>query len=197
MTITRSLVERCAEEYRESEALYAVERENVDLLPGAFARDDFGKRDAEWVVRWYYRRFLGAYPDADRRRIEEAFERNEFETVRGAILDAVDAVNADDAGVDDSVDVAAAVDRLTDLAGVDVPVASAFLAFIDPDRFIVVGEREWSVLREHGELDEPYPEPVTVPEYERYLETCRAVAERVDCDLYTLYQTLWRLWKAE
>lgn len=184
MTITRPLVEEHAEAYRESEPLYTVEQENVDLLPAAFERGEFGRRDAEWVVRWYYRRFLGAFPDAERRRIEEAFERNDYEAISEAIAGAVEA---------DTVE--AAIDHLTDLHGVGVPVASAFLMFIDPDRFVVVGEREWHTLHAHEELASPYPDPPTVAEYETYLETCREVADRVGCDLYTLYQALWRLWK--
>ena len=192
MTLTRSLVETEAEAYRREEPLYAVEQENVDLLGNAFARGEFGRRDAEWVVRWYYRRFLGAYPDAERRRVEEAFETNEFEDVRRAIAAAVEAVDGPDAA-DGEADVAAAMERLTALSGVDVPVASAFLLFVDPDRFVVVGEREWGVLHEHDELARPYPDPPTVAEYGTYLDACRELADRFGCDLWTLYRALWRL----
>lgn len=42
------------------------------------------------------------------------------------------------------------VGRLTDLAGVDTCVASAFLQFIEPDRYVVVDEHDvdcWMLYR--------------------------------------------------
>ena len=183
MELTRSIVETTADEYREREPLYPVERESIETFPDAFAAGEFGRRDAEWVVQWYYRRFLGAIPDDRRRGREDRFRRNEFETVRDAITDV--------AAASDPV---ARIDRLTALEGVDVPVASAFLFFTDPERCIVVGEREWTVLADCGELSGPYPESPSVAEYETYLETCRSLADRFDCDAWTLYRALWRLW---
>lgn len=186
MTLTRSTVTAAAAEYREREPLYAVEREQVRTLPAAFADGEFGWRDAEWVVRWYYRRYLGAYPDAERRTAEERFGENDFEEVREVIADVIAAESVSDR-----------VDRLTDLAAVDVPVASAFLLFVDPEAYVVVGPREWAVLREAGELSAEYPGPPSVGEYVTYLDICRSVADRADCDLWTLYQAIWRLWKDE
>ena len=180
--LTRSTVERAAEEYREDEPLYPVEQEGIETLPAALSAGDFGRRDAEWVVRWYYRRSLGAMPNAERRAAEERFQRNDFETVLEAVTDAADAADATEA-----------LEALTSLEGVDVPVGSAFLFFLDPDRYVVVGEREWTVLEAHDELEESYPDPPSVEEYDRYLERCRSVTERLDCDLWTLYRGLWRL----
>lgn len=185
MELTRSVVESRAAEYRETEPLYPVEREAIDIFPEMFRTGSFGWRDTEWVLRWYYRRFLGEFPHGRRQAIEAEFATNDFETVRGVLGDAV-------AATDDS----AAVERLTDLAGVDVPVASAFLQFVDPETAIVVGEREWTVLERAGEIPDPYPNPPSIREYARYLETCRELADRFDCDCWTLYMALWRLWKA-
>ncbi|WP_222919595.1 hypothetical protein [Natrinema sp. SYSU A 869] len=182
MVLTRSLVNSRAHEYREQEPLYAVEEEQLETLPSAFTSGEYGRRDAVWVVRWYYRRFLGDYPDDERRDAEERFRNNDVEAVRDAIADAVDASDA-----------AAGVDSLTTLEAVDVPVASAFLMFIDPEEYVVVGPREWSALREAGELSRPYPDPPSVSQYETYLECCRSLAARFDCDLWTLYRALWRL----
>lgn len=182
MEITRAVVEARAAEYADEEPLHAVEAEQVEGLPGAFASGSYGWRDAEWVVRWYYRRFLGGYPEERRRAAEAGFGENDYEAVRSAVTDALDA--SDDAG---------AVRRLTDLDGVDVPVASAFLMFADPGSYVVVGEREWAVLAAAGELAAPYPDPPSVAEYVAYLDACRSVADRVDCDLWTLYRALWRL----
>jgi hypothetical protein len=175
------IAEKCGE-YPTAQPLSTVEEEHLEMLPETFASGDYGWRDAEWVVQWYYRRFLGAYPDAERRRVEEAYGENSFEDVRAAIAGAVEAETA-----------AEKLDRLTALKGVDVPVGSAFLQFIAPDRYIVVGEREWRVLRQAGEIGDDYPDPPTLPDYERYLETTRALARRCDCDLCDLYQALWVL----
>ena len=181
--LTSEVVRAKAAEYDAEHALFAVEDEQVEGLPGAFSSGDFGWRDAAWVVRWYYRRYLGDYPEERRRAAEAAFGENDYEAVRSAIEGALDA--PDDAG---------AVRRLTDLSGVDVPVAAAFLMFADPCAYVVVGEREWAVLREAGELDGRYPDPPSVDEYLTYLDACRAVADRTDCDLWSLYRALWRLY---
>ncbi|GAB3674098.1 hypothetical protein [Halopiger thermotolerans] len=190
MDLTRSLIETKATEYREQEPLYPVERDQIETLSTALERGEYGRRDCEWVVRWYYRRTLGAAPDDERRAAEERFEQNSFEAVREAV-DAVLERVAD--GPDDA---AAAIDSLTVLEGLGVEIASAFLFFVDPDQYVVVGDREWAVLREAGELAAPYPEPEpSVDAYETYLERCRGVCERCDCDMWTLYRALWRLWK--
>ena len=183
MELTRSVVEEKAAEYRDREPLSPVERERIETLPTAFETGAYGRRDAEWVVRWYYRRYLGAVPDDQRRAAEDAFGRNEFETVRAVVADVLEASAVE-----------RRIERLTDLEGVDVPVASAFLCFLEPERYVVVGERTWRVLRDAGELSGPYPDPPSVEEYARYLERCRSCCERFDCDPWTLYRALWQCW---
>lgn len=186
MELTRSVVEEKATEYREYEPLYPVEREQIETLPAAFETGEYGRRDAEWVVRWYYRRTLGAIPDAERRAAEAAFGRNEFETVRDVVADVCEATDA-----------ATRIERLATLEGVDVGVASAFLCFLEPERYVVVGERVWRQLRDADELSGPYPDPPSIDAYERYLERCRSCCDRFDCDTWTLYRALWRCWKDE
>lgn len=184
MELTASLVESKAEEYRRTEPLYDVEEERIETLPAAFSTGEFNWRDAEWVVRWHYRRFLGEYPHADRQAAEEAFRDTDFEALLAAVQTAT------------STDVPETqVEALTALDGVDVRVASAFLLFIDPERSLVVGDREWSVLEAAGELADPYPDPPTPADYERYLEVCRELCDRFDCSAWTLYRALWRLAK--
>lgn len=183
LTLTRPLVEAKAEAYAAREGLFAVEDEQLETLPAALAAGDYGWRDVEWVVRWTYRRYLGAYPDDRRRAVESAFGENDFEAVRAALATARSAAGPDEA-----------LAALTGLSGVDVPVASALLMFLDPAAYLVVGEREWTVLHEAGELDDPAPDPVTAADYARYLESCRAVADRLDCSLWALSRALWRLW---
>lgn len=181
MDLTRSAVTERAEVYRQSEPLAAVEEQHLDILPSMFEDREFGRRDAEWVVRWYFRRFLGEYPDAERRDREERFRENDFERVRRVLGDVA------------TLDVDEALDRLTALDGVDVPVASAFLQFADPESYVVVGPCEWDALVAAGELSDPYPDPPSPAEYVTYLRTCRRLAGTFDCDLYTLYRALWRL----
>ena len=182
MEITRDLIESKAAEYEAEEALFAVEDEQVTGLPGAFASGNYGRRDAEWVVRWYFRRHLGAYPDADRRAREEAFRENDFEAVRDAIETAVAAD-----------DLAGKVEPLVALSGVDVPVASAFLQFLEPGRYVAVSEREWAALRSAGALPGPVPAPPAGEGDEAYLDACRTVADRTGCDLLSVQRALWRL----
>ena len=182
VALTRDLVEAKAAEYEAEEPLYVVEAEQIEGLPRAFATGEYGWRDAEWVLRWHFRRYLGAFPDDERRAREDAFGRNDPEAVRDAIGGA--------ASADDIVD---RLRRLTALQGVDVPVASAFLQFLDPERFVVVGRPEWGVLREAGELDVGYPDPPSPEEYGTYLEACRSLADRFGCDLLTVHRALWRL----
>ena len=182
MELTPERIERAADAYEDVQALAAVEAEHAEILPGMFESGDFGWRDAEWVVQWYFRRFLGAYPDAERRAIEDAFGDNTYEAVLSAIQGAIDAEDA-----------ATALDRLTALDGVDVGVGSAFLQFIDPERYVVCSEREWATLRSAGELEGAYPDPPSTADYEGYLETCRSIADRCHCSLVTLYRGLWTL----
>jgi len=182
MELTRSLVEAKAAEYRAEEPLHAVEQQHLEIVPGTFAGDDYGWRDVEWLVQWYFRRHLGAYSNRERRTNEAAIRENDF----GTVVEVLGAV-AGSATTDERLE------ELTSLVGVDVPVASAFLTFMFPDRYVVVGEREWRVLRAAGELDRSYPDPVTADDYRGYLAVCRGLADRFDVDLWTVYRALWRL----
>ena len=85
MDLTSELVERKAREYRDTAPLYAVEREHVEMLPDMLASGDFGWRDPEWVVQWYYRR--GTVSDAERREAEERFLDNDYEAMVDAMTD--------------------------------------------------------------------------------------------------------------
>ncbi|ELZ07966.1 hypothetical protein [Natrialba aegyptia] len=187
MEFTRDLVRSEAADYRAENPFYPVEQEQLETLPRAFETDAFGWRDAAWVVRWYYRRFLGTYPDAERRAAEERFQENEFDAVRAAIADAVDATAGPER------DATAAIDTLTALDGVDVPVATGFLMFFAPQEFVVLGPREWTVLYDAGELAKPYPPAPTASDYETYLDRCRSIATTTDCELWMVHRALWRL----
>ncbi|WP_199243362.1 hypothetical protein [Halopenitus persicus] len=206
--LTADTIAELSAAYRGEEPLYAVEQEQRETLPDAFRAGEFGRRDAEWVVRWYFRRHLGAYPDRERRAVEERFESNPFDDVIAAITSAADRVDdegddagGDDVGGDDGTEddgtdtgaVADAIATLTVLAGVDVGVASAFLAFLAPESYPVVSEREWTALRDRGALAEPYPDPPDVDAYRCYRSTCLEIAAETDHSLPAVTHALWRL----
>lgn len=178
----RTIAER-AREYERAEPFATVEHDRLATLPDAFAAGSFDWKDAEWVVRWYCRRFLGEFPQPDREAIETRFRDNDFEAVERAIAAAVRSETTDER-----------LNPLLSLAGVDVPVASAFLTYLDPDAYLTVDERTWGVLHEDGSLS-AYPDPPSSTEYESYLAACRDVAGRVD--LQSVYRALWRLSKAD
>ncbi len=188
MSLTAEDVDAYVTAYREEEPLYPVEQDSVESLPKAFRTGEYGRRDVEWVVRWYYRRYLGGYPDDERRRAEDRFSDAQFETVRDAVELAVEAEP------DDYRD---AMDALTALPGVDLPVASAFLAFAHPDDFLVVGDREWRVVSQLTALEESYPDPPSYAAYDRYIGASRGLAAEFDCNLRQLYMVVWRRWKEQ
>ncbi|MDV7348850.1 hypothetical protein R3751_03550 [Halorubrum distributum] len=189
MDLSESTVRDRARAYAAAEPLYDVERQHVETVAKTFAGDEYGRRDAQWIVRWYFRRYLGEYPDRERREREEAFRDNEFDDVIDAIDGAVDAVGVNS---DDSANVAAALDALTALDGVDVAVASGFLQFLAPSRFVAIDRRTWTVLAAAGELDDHYPDPPSAADYRRFDDACRAVTDRTGVDAWTLYRALWR-----
>jgi hypothetical protein len=182
MDLTRALVEQSATEYERDAPFYTVEQESIETLPAAFENGEFGRRDAIWVVEWYYRRELGAVSNRERRAREDEFEENDRREIKQGVVDAANADMLDDA-----------IDSLTALSSVDIPVASAFLFFIDPDRYLVVSGTEWGVLHDADHLSEPYPDPPTLDQYKEYLDVCQGLADRFDCDLWTLYQALRQL----
>ena len=200
MTLTRSLVESSAREYRDVEPFYTVEQETVETLPAAVRRGDYGWRDVEWIVQWYFRRHMGRYPDRERRAIENQFRENDYEDVRDVLGEvvaeengAVDGETGDVFGGEREDELEFRIDRLTALEGVDVRLASAFLLFLFPKRYVVVGEREWGVLVRAGELEETYSDPPSVEEYLLYQDRCSDLLDRFDVDAWTFYRAIWRL----
>ena len=194
MELTESALRDRARAYAETEPLYDVERQHVETVPKTVAGDEYGRRDAQWIVRWYFRRYLGEYPDHERREREEAFRDNAFDDVIDAVDGAVDALDVGKRDGDDGTgaDVAAALAALTALDGVDVAVASGFCQFLVPSRFVAIDRRTWAVLVAAGELDGAYPDPPSTADYRRFDEACRAVMNRTGVDAWTLYRALWR-----
>ncbi|WP_241658416.1 hypothetical protein [Halorubrum sp. BOL3-1] len=91
MDLRESTVRDRAREYVASEPLYDVERQHAETVPKAFAGDEYGRRDIQWIVRWYFRRYLGEYPDppstGDYHRFDDACRaREDRRDVGGADL---------------------------------------------------------------------------------------------------------------
>ncbi|MFC7231089.1 hypothetical protein ACFQMM_06085 [Saliphagus sp. GCM10025308] len=174
-------LERAAAAYEEYEPFATVEDERLETLPAAFADGSFLWKDVEWVVRWYSRRTRSSEPHP----AESAFQENGWDDLQTAVETAVDAARADGAK--------AALESLTALEGVDVPAASAFLHYADPERYLVVDRQLWTTVAERGSLETPPPDPIDVEDYRRYLECCRNLARDHDLGLVSLYRALWRL----
>jgi hypothetical protein len=183
------------ETYRETAPFYPVEAEAIESLGDAFRAGDYGRRDVEWVVRWYFRRRAGAVDHAERRAVEEAVADAEPGVLRGALWDAIDALDEGESGGGESASGRRrAVAALTDLPGVDVAVASAFLWFLDPDRHPVAGDREWRVVAALTDLDPAYPDPMTAAAYDRYADAALTLADRLDVDGWRLYMVVQRVY---
>jgi hypothetical protein len=186
MKFDRDLVLEKSREYEQYEPLYLVEQERLETLPDAFENGSVVWKDVEWVVRWYYRRYLGEFPHGTRESIERRFKQNDWEAVRETIESVVETSETTER-----------LRRLTELSGVSVPIASAFLQYLSPTEYVVVDDRAWSVLYRAESLRDPYPDPPSVAAYLTYLEQCRSMAADVDVDLQTLYRALWRLAKEQ
>ncbi|EMA59490.1 hypothetical protein [Halorubrum kocurii] len=189
------------EAYRESAPFHPVEAEAIESLPGAFRAGEYGKRDVEWVVRWYFRRAVTDIDHEERRAVEAAVSDADPRELRGAMWDAIDALDGADseAAADSGPPHRRALDALTRIPGVDVGVASALLWFLAPDEQFVVGEREWAVVAALAAADDlgpdldEYPEPMTVDAYGRYLDAVRGVADRLGVDHWRLYMVIRRV----
>ena len=78
---------------------------------------------------------------------------------------------------------------LTLLSGVEVPMASALLMVWQPEEHTVIDVRAVASLVALGEI--PDPAPKKYPPYMGYLAVCKAIAQRVGCDLRRLDRALY------
>ncbi len=176
--IDSEIIRERHEEYLQREAFAVVEEDRLETLPGAFRDGTYLFKDCEWVVRWYLRRPL----DGETHEAETAFRTNRMDAIETAI---------DGAITGDTT--AERLQSLLALDGVDVRIASAFLQFIDPERFATVAAPCWKALVAAGDLDVPYPDPVRPSDYDRYLDECREYARRADCRVVDVGRALWRI----
>lgn len=164
--------------YPRSAAFARVEDDRLYSLPAAFRDGSYLWKDVEWIVRWYCRRPRAPYD----RAAEEAFRENAMDAIRDAI-----------AGVFAADDVDDRVETLTALTGVDVPIASAFLQYIDPASFAAIDPRVWGALARAGRLDGSYPDPPDAAEYRAFLRACHGLAVAGDLRPVDVARALWVL----
>ena len=170
----RRVLEQKEALYAKTEDLYEDEIEQLESLPTAFEEGTWSQEDVEWILEWK----TGVFTKPTLRH----FRKNEDAVVQEHIENAVHESN-----------IRTKVESLTSLSGVGVPVASAILLFINPDRFTVIDERAWRVLYETGYLPQELSDDPTVEEYLMYLGACWALANEYDVSLRTLDMALWAL----
>lgn len=142
----KSELEELAAEYWQKTGEKEHELEKAAYEAGAAIRKgDHSLANLEMIVRW------------KSERVVHYLIGNSEETIRQAL-----AVAASPAST-----VRSAVDALTSLHGIDIAVASAILAAIDPERYMVLDVRALEALG-HARHDVDF--------YEKYLAFCRQVA---------------------
>lgn len=173
MRLNRELIVSKADEYMEiadNERYQEEEPRQLERLPIAFENGTWTWEDLEWIVRWKAHRSIGY------------FRRNDRDRVGTVISDVIE-----------TSEPRQKVALLTNLHGIQVKMASAFLLFMNPNKFTVIDSRAGSVLANGGYLESMVPQSPSVDEYIQYLEVCRDIANRFDVDLRTLDRALWVL----
>lgn len=173
MNLSRRLLEQKVNDYEDP--IYDEELERLKTLPEAFATDEWTIDDLEWIIKW---KVGTAFEKPTLRHIRS----NSDEQIRRAIETAVNASA-----------VGEKVNALTSIKGVGVPVASAILLFINPERYTVIDVRAWGALHELGYVDRELSDDPTAEEYLIYLGACWTLANEYDVSLRTLDMALWAL----
>ena len=174
MDLGRRVLEQQESRYAEEEDLYEEEVARLESLPTAFEEGEWSREDLEWIIEWK----VGVFTKPTLKHLR----KNGDEEIRARIEEAVHEAS-----------IRSKVEALTSLTGIGVPVASAILLFINPNRFTVIDERAWNVLQETGYLSQDLSDDPTVEEYLLYLGACWALANEYDVSLRTLDMALWAL----
>lgn len=180
--LTREQVQRLCREYEREEPFYAVENERLETMPAAVRQGSLSWKDAEWLVRWYYRRHLTSAYNERRTATESGFRENDWGDVRNTLEIVI--------GMDDPAE---RVAQVAALQGTDVGVASGVLYFLDPEDDIVMGEPEWRSLEDLGERTRGYPEAARPSDYHDYRATCARLRDDLSVSFIELQRALWRL----
>ncbi len=173
MSLSRRLIEQKMNDYEDP--IFEEELEQLDALPELFSNGKWTQDDLEWIIKW---KVGTAFEKPTLRHIRS----NSDEQIRQAIETAVNARTVGDK-----------VNALTSIKGVGVPVASAILLFINPNRYTVIDVRAWGALHEMGYVDQELSDNPSVEEYLIYLGSCWTLANEYDVSLRTLDMALWAL----
>jgi hypothetical protein len=86
------------------------------------------------------------------------------------------------------------LESLTALRGISIPMASAALTLVDPERYGVLDVRVWRLLRALGEVDgNPRGARFTAAQWERFLAVIRALSARYAVPARTIERTLFAI----
>lgn len=85
----------------------------------------------------------------------------------------------------------AKVEKLLQIWGIGVPIASAILAVCYPDEFTVLDRRVWEVLQQRSIEGLPERFPKTPTKYLQYCSVCRSLADQSELTLRELDRVLW------
>lgn len=170
VTLNSETIRKNADEYVTGAA--SDEDEMLDSLPAKFRDGTVNWDDYVWIITW-----------KSGGRSLPYFERND----RAYVDHVIELVLRD-------IPAAWKIRHLTTLDGVKAPTASAFLTFIDPERYTVLDYRAWTVLHRCRVLREPPASEYDAADYAEYLRACRRVASEHDVDLRTLDRALFELY---
>lgn len=171
LTIDSETIRENAEKYRLENATDEEEKK-LAALPLRFQEGTVDWEDYLWIVTW-----------KSGGRTRPYFEQNDPKYVAHII----EIILRD-------IPPSWKIRHLTTLNGVKEPTASAFLTFIDPERYTVMDYRSWSVLYACGILREPPTSAYDAPDYSEYLRACCRTADKYDVDLRTLDRALFTMY---
>jgi thermostable 8-oxoguanine DNA glycosylase len=175
----QALATRYEEIAADSEEYFDKEERSLETLPKDFRTGDWTIDDLEWILQWK----LVAFP-WDEQQIQEFRRENGDSEIRSVVNDAIEAPSELEA-----------VESLRSLHGVGVPMASAILLFVNPERYPVLDKHAWETLREIGYLEHDLSDEPSVEEYLSYVEVCRTLATEYEVGLRTLDRALWVIGK--
>lgn len=176
MQIGTRLLEEKANQYSDEIDDYESEEERLDALPTAFDTGSWTVNDIAWIVKdWKLESLPDAFSD---------FGDNSDDEIEDAIHQATQRTT-----------ISGKLEALRTLNGIEIPVASSILVFMNPDRYTVLDKRAWTALYDIGYVYDRGFDNDSIEDYLVYLGTCRALACEYDVDLRTLDRVLWVMGK--
>jgi thermostable 8-oxoguanine DNA glycosylase len=176
MDFDHDLITSKAEEYWElapdSPRYQEEEEPKLDELPTKFENHNWDWDDLIWIYRWKSPRSIGDFKQNDPERVDKVFSKVvDTSSTRRKLALLKEEVN-----------------------GLRVPTGSAFLLFMNPEKYTVMDSNAGEFLQQQGYLP-TYSDDPSYEEYINYLDVCRGIADDCDVELRTLDRALWVLGK--